>query len=187
MWSALLSAVLFWCRWCTLKKLVPELPTLLKSQRNCQRTWNLLLDVLELIGCIVIRYEWCLELLSLFPRQNSLSALTLSVYEGRVCSGFPCWQECSCGDNDIQWEVSLLQSAGSWSIVPEFVSMCSLPLSNEGSLRYIFIINLIVSLFVVYRWVCWIKLNCKIHLVLNFVETSCLYLFWFFSFEAVLV
>ncbi|KAF5950480.1 hypothetical protein HYC85_012473 [Camellia sinensis] len=40
------------------------------------------------------------------------------------------------GNNDIQWEISLLQSASTRSIVPEFVSVCSVPLSDkEGRIQ----------------------------------------------------
>lgn len=66
----------------------------------------------------------------------------LVICAGRVNKCFPCWEECGCGNYDIQWEISLLQCSSCGSVVPEFIIMCLILVSNKGLLRVIFFLYL---------------------------------------------
>lgn len=63
---------------------------------------------------------------------------------GRGNTSFPCHKECCCGNNDIQWEISLLQCSSFGSVIPEFVIMCTVLVSNKGLLSVKFLSLLFV-------------------------------------------
>lgn len=79
----------------------------------------------------------------LFPEEVSI----LVIYAGRVDTSFPWREECCCGNNDIQWEISLLQCSSSGSVIPEFVIVCAILVSNKGLLRLIVLILLFVLFY----------------------------------------
>lgn len=56
----------------------------------------------------------------------------LMIFTGRVNTSLTFWEECCCGNNDIEWKISLLQSAGLRSSVPQFIRLCSIFISNKG-------------------------------------------------------